>query len=165
MREEENFESVLEIDEFALDREWVNQPSLFMKYALMLAEAKATFAERKAKVEVVKAELELDIRQSPEKYDIAKVTEATVQATILIQETYKDVLKRMNKAKHRVDILQAVVDTLDHRKRSLENLVTLHMANYFSKPKERHKTEGGGVEESIKKSVMSNGVKQRRKQT
>lgn len=163
MERSEEYDSVITIDEFALDREWLNQPQLFMQFALELADAKHVFAERKARVDVVKAELELAIRQSPEAYKIAKVTEATILATILTQDAYSKAVRLMNKARHKVDVLQAVVDALDHRKRTLENLVTLHMANYFSKPTEKKKSKEGGswAEESIKKKARAVGVKQR----
>ena len=41
----------------------------------------------------------------------------------------------MISTKHKVDVLQVVVDALDHRKKALENLVTLHGMSYFASPK------------------------------
>jgi len=128
-------DNLFEVDLNELDREWVRQPDLYFKYATKLADAKREHEQSRANLELTKAELDLDIRGNPEKFDVGKITEATVSATILSQKKYRKAHKKMLNAKHHVDILDATVRTLDHRKSALERLVSLHGQNYFSPPK------------------------------
>lgn len=157
MKDEDIDDSVVEIDEGLLDKEWLKQPKLFMRYAIQLAEVKLEFAEAKANLELVQAELEHRIREDPETYGIKKVTEGSIHSALVMQKRYKQAVSEMNLAKHRVDLTQAVVDALDHRKRALENLVTLHGQNYFSTPR----VKGGVVDEQIKQQARSKGTKKR----
>lgn len=125
----------ISVDENALDREWVGQPRLFFRYAAKLADARRDSEQAKTEVELVKAELELAIRSSPEKFELAKITEAAVTATVLSQGEYGRVRQASLDAKHTVDVLEAAVTALEHRKRALEGLVQLRLANYYSSPK------------------------------
>jgi hypothetical protein len=142
MKTPEEYESLIEVDENQLDREWINQPKLFMKFALMLAKAKRSHAEAKANVDTVEAELNLLVRSQPVTYGIGtKVTEAVIASVVVSQSQYKEATKRLIQAKYRMDMIQAVVDALDHRKRTLENLVVLHSQNYFSTPRAKGERE------------------------
>ncbi len=147
-----------DLDKYALDNEWMNQPKLYFKYALKLADAREAFERAKAERDVVEAELDKDIRLHPQNYDMAKVREASVQQTILLQVQYKEANNDVIVAKHEVDVLQAVIDALDHRKRALENLVSLHAAQYFSEP--RAKGVGREVADNMtKKKIRRSGMR------
>jgi hypothetical protein len=130
-----------DIDVNALDREWVNQPALYHKYALRLADARRKLEQVKTASEISNAELDADIRARPEKYGIEKVTEAAIKSGIMCAPAYIAASKEVIDAKHAVDVLAAAVATVDHRKRALENLVDLRLADYFSEP--RHKRGNG----------------------
>lgn len=137
-------------DKDALDEEWVKQPELFHQYAVEHADATLELEELKDTIEVIKAELDKDIRAHPKRYGFQKITDAVVKAAIPEQEEYKKAVRRVNKAKHKVDVLAAGVKALDHKKKALENLVYLHGQNYFSSPR------GDGnnskeIEESVRK--------------
>lgn len=131
----EDYESLVDLDESALDREWLRQPKLYMTFALQLAQAKLEHVTAKANLDVVRAEMELKVRDTPTDYDINKVTEAVISAVVETQPKVKRAVHELNIARHRVDVLEAIVNTLEHRKRTLENLVTLHGQNYFSTPR------------------------------
>lgn len=117
-----------------LEEEWVRQPKYYFLYAEKLANARSRFDQAKATRDIVVSEADRDIRKSPAVYGIEKITEDVVKrATVLVakvQEAEREVLRR----KHRMDVLQAVVDALDHRKTSLSKLVDLWLANYFATP-------------------------------
>ena len=130
-------ESILEIDITRLDEEWVNQPKQFFNWATQLADAKGNLDAERNRLDIAKAELDLDIRTNQTNYDIdkdKKLTENLILNTILQQDEYQDALGEVRNAKHRVDILQAAVQAFDHRKSALERLVSLHGQNYFSTP-------------------------------
>lgn len=134
-----------EIDLDRLDEEWVNQPASFYEYAIQLADAKLKHANAKSKLDVVTAELDILIRSDPNYYNLDKVTEKALEKVVMIQPSYQKAVKAINESKHTMDVLQAMVDALDHKKKALENLVHLHSMNYFSSPrsnKDTHETVG-----------------------
>jgi hypothetical protein len=130
-----NYEKDIEIDETALDIEWLSQPVLFMKYSQHSAEMRRKLDETKQTLEVVKAEVDRSVREKPEKYDIAKVTEGSVNSAILVSYKYKIAYKEYLDAKYESDMAQAAVVAFDQRKTALENMVRLHGQQYFAGPK------------------------------
>ena len=125
----------LEIDENRLDDECIGQPRLYYEWASRLADAKRDLEEAKAEAEVVKAETAKAIRSDPSQFDLAKVTENSVEETVVVQDEYGDSLKAVRDARHKADVLQGAVVSLDQRKRMLEKLIELWMAGYFASPK------------------------------
>jgi len=131
----ETIDLEIQIDENSLDVEWVGQPRMYFKYASMLADAKREQDQAKVELDLVTAELDMVIRSDPDKFGIGKVTEAAIKATVLAQKEYGKAQKAVLTAKHGVDVLGAAVTALDHRKKALEGLVQLRLANYFSEPR------------------------------
>lgn len=124
-----------DLDDCRLDKEWKRQPKLFFEHAKRLADAKANHAAAKADLDLTRAEQDELIRDNPGKYGIDKIRESAVANKVEVRPEVEAAVKTMNKAKHRMDVLQAAVDALEHRKRALENLVTLFCASYFSEPR------------------------------
>src|SRR5687767_666985 len=105
-----------EIDKFALDVEWVNQPALYVEYAERLAEQNKRLDYAKSELELVVAELDKDIRSHWQtKYAIEKLTETVVSNTIILQPKYQVALKSLNETKHDVAVLRIAVDGLEMR--------------------------------------------------
>ncbi len=130
-----NYEDDLKIDETALDIEWLDQPTLMFKYGKLLAYARMEADLSKENLNLVKAELDKDIRTNPEMYAIDKITEAAIQNTILTQSKYKKAYQRYIDASFEVNILQSAVSAVDQRKTALENMVRLHGQQYFAGPR------------------------------
>lgn len=131
----EDERSFIEIDPLALDREWVNQPRLYLQYSEELANAGREMDEAKSNLDITKADLEQQIRSDPDEFGLEKVTESAVNATMLTQPEYKSAMAALIDARHRRDILGAAVSALEHRKKALEKLVDLHLAGYFAAPR------------------------------
>ena len=106
----------------------------------------------------MKAELSSEIRNNPNEFGIAKITETVVASTILTQDEFKSVQAELFDQKHQVDLLQAVVTSLDHRKRALESLVSLHGQDYFSSPRADTRSQET-IDEIQKKSVRRKASK------
>lgn len=133
--EQRDFKKDLMIDPEQLDLEWVNQPARFMFYAQQSAHAKDVRDRAKEKLEVVKAQVDGELRAgfaAGEK----KPTEAAIAAMVLQSKEYQNANESFLKAKLEADLLQAAVSAMDQRKSALENLVRLHAQQYFSGPKE-----------------------------
>ena len=142
---------ILSIDLFRLDEEWIEQPELFHTYAQKLADANSEFDTAKAGLEVTKAELDREIRQNPDSFELSKLTEPLITSTVLIQPEYSKANRILIEARHTRDILQATVNALDHRKKALEKLVELHGRDYFAVPTDRTKSMDGVEKDSIQK--------------
>jgi Cdc6-like AAA superfamily ATPase len=130
-----NYEEEIKIDVDALDLEWRDQPVLMMTYARQAAEARRHLDQMKEKIELVKAELDREIRTKPERYGIEKITENAVQNTIITLPEFKKASKILLDAKFDADIAQSAVIAISQRKDALENLVRLHGQQYFAGPK------------------------------
>jgi hypothetical protein len=130
-----NYENDIRIDETALDVEWLEQPSLMMKYTNHQATTAKAEEEAKEELELVKAELDKAIRSNPDRYDIDKITEAVVIATITIHKDYQKASTAVIEAKYENNIAKGAVKAFDARKDALENLVRLHGQQYFAGPK------------------------------
>lgn len=140
--------SFTDIDLDRLDEEWVRQPGLYYRYATRLADAQRKHAEAKAALEVAEAELSLQVRKAPEAFlgDV-KPTEASVNAAVLLQPKYQKAKTAMIEAKHAVDVLEAAVWALDHKKKGLESAVQLQLANYRSAPRATNGEQRQAVEQ------------------
>ena len=125
------------VDRDKLDEEWVNQPDLFHEFARQSADARLALEEKKQELDVVRAEIDKDIRERPGRYDADKVTENAIANIIILQPKFAKAQSAVNKARHTLDILQAAVSALEHRKKALEHLVFLHGQEYFSSPRAR----------------------------
>lgn len=138
MKSERSNESDLSIDRDCLDVEWENQSSLVFHWCEVLAEARLSYETTKSDYDVAKANCERTIRDKPEKFGITKLTEASVAAALTIHPKVLAAEAAVRGARHAVDVANAMVTALDHKKRALENLVQLHSMGYFSDPKARN---------------------------
>lgn len=130
-----NYEADIQIDDNSLDLEWLDQPSLMLKYARVSAQTRRILDEAKQNLDVVRAELDKDIRENPDDYGIAKVTEGSITSAINTSDDYKKAFKAFLDAKYEADMAGGAVRAFDARKDALENLVRLHGQQYFAGPK------------------------------
>lgn len=152
--------SFFDIDEMRLDKEWVNQPRRYHKVAVALEEARGELDRRKAALDVESAEAQMDLRNNPNEYGLAKVTDKAVEAAYVTTKRYKKALEKLHEAKRKVGLLQAAVTTMEHRKRALEKLVDLRLADYFSEPRSR----GGSKEMTDEYSQRAARDRRRKKE-
>ena len=127
--------AVVRINELELDKECVRLPGDYLKYAHLAVDQKRDVDEAKATLDMVQADIGKKVRDMPAKYGLEKVTEAGIQSAVLTSEDYQKALARLNRRKHQQERTQAVVWSLEHKKRSLTLLVELHGMGYFSNPK------------------------------
>ena len=131
---------IFDLDKFRLDEEWVEQPKLYFESASKLAASRQEYERAKAERDVVKAEEELKVRNNPEKYGLEKTTEAAIGQVVTTSLKLRVANEKIITTKYEMDMQQAEVDALEHRKKALENLVQLEARNYFSAPKASKET-------------------------
>lgn len=149
MESNTQYSDVVKIDEHALDKECIRLPSDYLKFAHLAADARREADELKADMDVCVAELTSDVRSSPEDYGIEKVTESAINKTVAALPTLRSARRRYEKARHRQELVQAVVAALDVKKRTLTLLVELHGRGYYATP--RISKEGKAAVEQISK--------------
>ncbi len=132
---ENKYEQDLNIDDSALDLEWLEQPALMLKYTTLQADARRKMEYCKEKLNVTRADLDKDIRTDPDKYDLLKVTENSVTNCIITQKGYKEDHKALIESQYEYDVVRGAVSAVDHRKTALENEVRLFGLGYFAGPK------------------------------
>jgi uncharacterized protein YpiB (UPF0302 family) len=147
----------ISIDQNALDKEWLRQPELMYDYSVQLADARSAMDLAKNKAEVVYAQLDADIRANPTQYGINKISETAIKNAIASEKAYRISQRKVLETRHELDILQAAVTALDHKKQALQNLVTLHGQSYFSSPSAG--ATGKAALEDITKQSVRRGVK------
>ena len=133
-----DYENDIQIRQDELEMEWLDQPSLMFKYAKNAAEMRRLLDLSKEKLDLVKAEIDKEIRTNPEKFGIEKITETVVANSMLATFKYKKANEEFLNAKYEVDVAQAAVVAMSQRKDALENLVRLHGQQYFAGPKVPH---------------------------
>ena len=130
-----NYEKDIEIDDTALDIEWLEQPRKMMQYSKNAAFRRMKLEEAKQALDITKAEVDKKIRKNPEKFGIEKITENVISATILIANEYQEAYAEYLTAKYESDMASGAVQAFEQRKSALENLVKLHGQQYFAGPK------------------------------
>lgn len=129
-----DYEKDTSIDPNSLDIEWLDQPSLMMKYSSISAELHKKADLAKERVDWIKAELDQEIRANPEDFELSKITEATVAAAILQSSKYKKAMQEYLEIRFEWEISRGAVNAIEHKKSALENLVKLHGQQYFAGP-------------------------------
>lgn len=126
----------VDIDPDSLDVEWLNHPRLMMRYCRKSAEAHREMDLAKECLDLARATLNQAIRTDPKAYGITaeKVTEASINAAILMHADYQAASTVFINSKFENDVAAAAVRAFDHRKSALENLVRLHGQAYFAGP-------------------------------
>lgn len=134
MNQEINYEKDVFIDENSLDVMWLEAADLMMRYTKNLAKAERDVDLIKEKLSLLRAELDKDIRSSPEAYDLEKITESVVTNTIIVQEEYKELQQELIVAQFEAKVAKGAVDAMHHRKAALQDLVQLYISGYFAGP-------------------------------
>lgn len=132
-----DFKRDVEINPNQLDVEWLRQPFLYQKYAEEAAHARDRRDRAKDALEVVKAQVDGDVRANPVNYGFTgdkKPTESAIASAILQSEEYQEANEKYLKAKLECDLIQSAVLSIEQRKSALENLVKLLNSSYFAAP-------------------------------
>jgi len=152
--------NIFSIDEYNLEKEWIGQPKLYFTWAKRAADCRSRFDEAKTNLDLVRAEVDQEIRETPAKYGFGekKPTEKAIESLVVQHERVVRAMHNLVTMRHAYDIAQAAVAALDHRKTALERLVQLHLANYYSEPRSPK-----GYEDEIEEAKKDRAWKSRQK--
>jgi len=117
-----------------LEKEWLEQPRLMMRYCELCAESIHNYDDAKQVHDIVVAQCAHDARIDPDSFDIGKITESSIKEVVSLDKECQQAERKANLAKHRTALMQSATRCLEQRRSALENLVKLHGQNYFSEP-------------------------------
>ncbi|KYK24169.1 hypothetical protein AYK24_06575 [Thermoplasmatales archaeon SG8-52-4] len=125
------------IDKFALDTELLEQPQLFMEWANKAAEATTEKERIRDKLELLRAEVDLEVRKNPDEYDIpdGKATEGAIKLAVTKDARVLRLTRLYRNACHDERILKNAQIAFNHRKKMLEKLVDLNLQLHFIEPR------------------------------
>lgn len=154
----ELIQSYIEIDMHDLARGWAEHSGRYFKLSLRLATARNDCSEAKINQDLCQAQMMDKIGSNPTKYSLTKTTDAAIKAAVVASKEYQAATERVNETKFAQDILQGGLDAMDHRKRALENIVTLRGQAYFADPVDN---SGGEAERHLNReaALIKNKVK------
>lgn len=150
---------ILDIDINRLEEEWVGQSKLFSVWSEKLADARKELSEVEADFELTQAELNLEVRDRPQKYGLKEEgkgpTVDAVKSAIMSLARYKEGVQLLINVRHKVHLLEGFVKSLDSRKTALGKLVDLHGQQYFSVPKASTPQSRERMDEAAKENAYS----------
>ena len=124
------YESDVFIDIHALDEELFRQRSLFIKWAEKLANATTERDRIKNKLELLRGEVALDIREHSDAYKF-KITEETVKSLVETAPEIVEIKEELLQANEKVNILTAARMAIEQKKSMLESVVKLYQTGYW----------------------------------
>ena len=154
-----DFKEDIHIDEHNLEGEWLEQPSYFLYYAEAHAEALYERDMAKSRLDLQYAKMYSDIKKNWEKYFDSKPTEPAIKEFIMKHPAYQTLERKLIEAAKDVNLLLSVKTAFDHRRRALENLVSLKIAGFHSEPRTRR-----GMRQVDKKKYTEKQRQSRQKQ-
>ena len=134
LKDDLDFEADIRIDLTELDAEWLRQPVLMGRYGRLLADARRNLDRKKFKRDILRAQLAAKVRKNPDLYHIDRISNEAVGNAVEQMPECRDAEQAVNKASYHVEVMEAAVRSMHHRRDALENLVRLHMAEYFAGP-------------------------------
>lgn len=140
MYDDINFERDMEIDETALDVEWLNQPKLAYKYAQYVKEYQEHYQKLEEDKKIKRSELILEANENPKAIlGKDKPNANDIEAYYRTQESYQSIVEELNEAKTEMEFAERTYQQIAWtRKKALENLVVLHGQQYFAGPAVPH---------------------------
>jgi hypothetical protein len=119
------------IDKNRLDEEWVDQAVRMLYYSELLAQAQFDLDKAKEVLDVEKGKADQRVRAAAGQ---ERITETQVAYKVIQDEFYREALHKVQHITRLFNTLKGVVAAFAARKTSLENLVKLHLNNYFANP-------------------------------
>lgn len=160
---EGQFVGYLSINEYLLDQEWQQQPLRFMEIATQAVESRRDAEQARIARDVQWGDLCRAARECPEKFGIGKVTEGQITEVVTRHPEMVKAEQAVVAAQYQQQMLDRMVQAMEHKKRALENLVTLYGMAYFSGRSDdvKSRTEAVDAQQAMK-ARAAEALKERR---
>lgn len=114
-----------------LPDDWEKQPEVYRYWADEWAFAVSDRDRAKEQKEMVYADLDSEVRLDPDAFELEKLTEPSIAATIKRQQEYIDACERVHDANLVVNRMVAARDAMEHKRDTLKNLTKLAIAGFY----------------------------------
>lgn len=165
----DELEDDLRIDKVRLDREWLNQPQLYIKYAMASAHFNKLASLAADEVKVLEANLEADAAEDPDAC-LGRGVKPSIERCKNYALQHPQRIKARNKAvqaKYQADMALNAVFAMNQRKDALEQLVRLQGMELNSTPVARgaisHEGESRILQRAASDVVKSAGLRKPRR--
>lgn len=137
MPDELNYEKDIDIDESALDVEWLEQGALALKYSRYAAQCANEVRRLEEVKKTIRSELILEANENPkELIGKDKPNASDIEAYYRSHERYQKIVRQLLKAQEEAEFAEAAKNEICFtRKKALEMLVQLHGQQYFAGPR------------------------------
>ena len=163
----DKFRQRLPVDQFQLEIACIDQPVIYDEVGQLVTEWNASAKIAADKLDFVKADQSSKIRLNPEKFGVAKLTEGSVESAVLLTKEHQEAASDLIETEKIVGYLRILQLSLDQRKSTLNNLVTLYVHNYYSKQNEmgtERKAVGNVTEQQIIEARIKNAEQRKRQE-
>lgn len=151
-KEEFDYTAEVGIDPYKLDQEWIRHSQLVLKYNEACADARRDVDLAKEDVDLSEAEADNEIRENSEK----KPPEDAIKKLIVAHPKVQEARRNHVEAKYVLGKLQAACSAIDAKGKALENLVKLHLNQYYAEP--NADIEARGVIDGVKSQAARERV-------
>jgi len=115
-----------------LEQEWVSLPLSVFNASKMLADDRFCHEELKRQAEVVRSDVEMEVRRHPAKFDLDKVTDNSAKAMVNIDARVQDADRRVLEARRNLDTASAVVAAMTAKKEALNAITEMKKMNFYN---------------------------------
>ena len=122
----------IKIDPHNLVNECRNQSVLYANAGAVAVKVKSKARRLKDELEVVRSEVESDIREHPSNYGLVKTTEGAIASAILLDKRHKDARTKYRDYEEYADAFSIIQVAMEQRKAMLRDLATLFVHDYYS---------------------------------
>lgn len=120
---EELINSMVRLNESNLEKEMIQHSGNFAWLCTMLAKARKKYDQKKFELDVLESELGKEYRDIIGRS--GKVTEKAVAECIVLDERWQEKKKEMMDAKEEVEVIDALVEAMRHKKDMIVSLCLL----------------------------------------
>jgi hypothetical protein len=127
--------NVCDIDPNRLPEEILRHSAMYLKFAMQLQNARNDERRFDQQLDLDELDLAKRIRRNPQDFDLEKATDSAVKEMIKSHEDFAARRQQLLSLKHKIGILDAIVNACDHRKRMLELYVDIWKGGWHADPK------------------------------
>lgn len=148
-----DYRKALSIDRMSLDIECMKQASLYQEVIEDLANVTFNRDTCKEKLEVLKAEIDSEVRAAPEEYGlVAKPTETAIRNIVICEPRTEAKTKEYLELCRQTALLSGAKGALEHKKSALEMLVKLWGGGYWADPNVKEADKQSYEKEVVEKA-------------
>lgn len=153
-----DIENDIKINKYKLDEECLTHASTYNRYAEMVTKTKTELTKAKDKLSLITAQRNIAIREEIAKSG-SKVTEKMIESYLESDEEVLNAKKEVREIEEVNATFNAMLDSFDHRKSELDNLVKLYCAGYYSVVGNKKETSTETTEKDIRKNLNKKAKK------